>query len=181
MQKDIFLHALICSHFDIIWLHHHFFRSYVAIARRAIELLKLEKRDFICVVYQRSGKPEEWEPPQREDFYLAYSGYTSGLNFALKDKPKRGSIVDQVIETQSPVFLPQAKVGGKDLTFLARPVLWSRKLAKVILIGTSFEDGYILEEQASPLHPKLVFRINGLAPIGRHSCRDNRRQETAPT
>jgi Zn-dependent peptidase ImmA (M78 family) len=45
MQEDIFRQSLFQSHFDLIWLHHHFCRSYAAIAIRAVEVLaSLEKK-----------------------------------------------------------------------------------------------------------------------------------------
>ena len=182
MQKDIFLRALYESNFDIVWLHRHFYRSYSAIAIRAVELLNdatgSRRKDLACAIYQRTGGPRQWDAAQqvedstqRADFHVGCAVYSSGLRLGKKGYPAHlmprkkdrvlpGSIVELALQTGRPVLLKRATgfdAGGeKDLTFLARPVSWFSKPAKVILEGMRLEDSHILEAQARPLHPQVV-------------------------
>ena len=174
MQKDIFLRALYESNFDIVWLHRHFYRSYLAIAIRALDLLDdmscPVKKELACVIYQRGGDPSHWGP-DRNDFRVGYSGCTSGLKvrkgglFAhvlpkRKDRVVPGSIGDMALKSGRPVLLKRATgsdlAGEEELTFLARPVYWFKRPAKVILQGMRSEDGHILEAQARPLQVRVV-------------------------
>lgn len=182
MQKDIFLRALYESNFDIVWLHRHFYRSYSAIAIRAVELLNevrdSRRRELVCAIYHGTGGPRQWEvaqqfedSTQRADFHVGCAVYTSGLRLGKKgypaqlmpkkkDKVVPGSIVELALQTGRPVLLKRATgfdaAGDKDLTFLARPISWFSKPAKVILEGMRLEDSHILEAQAQPLHPQVV-------------------------
>lgn len=175
MQEDIFLQALHESHFDILWLHRHFYRSYSAIAIRAVELLNRasgsRRKELACAIYQRSGGLHRNAPAQPSDFHAACAVYTSGLRLGKKGYPAhhmprrkdaiaRGSIVEMALQSSRPVLLRKAAgfdPGGEaDLTFLARPVLWFGQPAKVVLVGMKLEDSHILEAQAQGLHPMVV-------------------------
>ena len=78
-----------------------------------------------------------------------------------------GSIVELALKTGRPILLKRAVgsdvAAGEELTFLARPVYWFKRPAKVILEGMRLEDGYILEAQARPLHPKVLDEAVGFA------------------
>jgi len=180
MQKDIFLQALHESHFDIIWLHRHFYRSYSAIAIRAQELLDRigtpAKKELACIIYQRDGDPRQWDDG-RQGFYVRCAVYTNGIRRgkgrgqghpmpARKDSVPPGSIVELALQVGRPVLLKKARGLGpaedSSLTCLARPVYWFHKPAKVILEAMKLEDGYILEAQAQPLHPQVVEEADGL-------------------
>jgi len=174
MQKDIFLRALYESNFDIVWMHRHFYRSYSAIAIRALDLLDdmsdPVKKELACVIYQRGGDPSHWGS-DRNDFRVGYSGCTSGLKvrkggrFAhilpkRKDRIVPGSIGDLALKSGRPILLKRATgsdlAAEEKLTFLARPVYWFKRPAKVILQGMRSEDGHILEAQARPLQVRVV-------------------------
>ena len=182
MQKNIFLQALHESHFDIVWMHRHFYRSYSAIAIRAVEVLNgiadSRRKELACAVYNRSGEPGDWRlsPPDedfalRNEFRVGCAVYTSGLRLGKGGYPAHlmpkkgdgvlpGSIVELALSTGRPVLLRKATgfdaAGEKDLALLARPVSWFNKPSKVILEAMRLEDGYILEVQAKPLRPKVV-------------------------
>jgi len=181
MQKDIFLRALYESNFDIVWLHRHFYRSYLAVAIRALELLDglryPARRELACVIYQRTGDPRRWDAGA-QDFHVGFTACTSGLRVGKHGRPVSvlprrgdgvltGSIMELALKTGRPVLLKRAVgsdvAAGEELTFLARPVYWFKRPAKVILEGMMLEDGHILEAQARPLHPKVLDEAVGFA------------------
>ncbi|MCX5999275.1 MAG: ImmA/IrrE family metallo-endopeptidase [Chloroflexi bacterium] len=183
MQKDIFLRALYESHFDIVWLHRHFYRSYSAIAIRAMEVLNgLEpgtRKELACVIYQRDGDPARWEAGH-DDLHGACAAYTSGLRHVSKGQPAHplpkkkdgvlpGSIVDLVLHTGKPVLVEEATgfdgAGDGALTLLARPVYWFRRPAKVILEGMRVQDSHVLQAQSGPLKPTVVAQTFQLSMV----------------
>ena len=175
MQKDIFLQALHESNFDIVWLHRHFYRSYSAIAIRAVQLLNeatgSRRKELACAIYHRRGDPKQWPAGGPADFHVGCAVYTSGLRLGKqgypghampkkKDRVLPGSIVELSLQTGRPVLLRKAtgfdSSGEKDLTFLARPVFWFNQPSKLILEGMKLADGHVLEAQARGLHPKVI-------------------------
>lgn len=175
MQADLFLPALYETNFDIIKLHQRFYRSYSAIAIRAVELLNRQepekRREFMCAIYRRKGKIESWENPQREDFQVGCAVYTSGLRIGkgnylrqlvpkVKDLVAPASIADRVIQLGKPLLAE--RVTGfdsrreRDLTVLARPVFWQGKLGKVVLVAVRYCDGYVLQAQAERLNHEVI-------------------------
>ncbi|MBM4463357.1 MAG: ImmA/IrrE family metallo-endopeptidase [Chloroflexi bacterium] len=175
MQKDIFLQALYESHFDIVWLHRHFYRSYSAIAIRAVQLLNeatnSRRKELACAIYHRHGDPKRWPAGGPADFHVGCAMYTSGLRLGRRgypghlmpkkgDKVLPGSIVELALQTGQPVLLKRAtgfdSSGEKDLTFLARPVLWFNQPSKLVLTGMKVADGHLLEAQARELHPRVI-------------------------
>lgn len=175
MQKDIFLQALHESNFDIVWLHRHFYRSYSAVAIRAVRLLSEvtgpRRKEFGCAIYQRSGDPRQWGNGQPADFHVGCAVYTPSLRLERRRYPTHfipnkedgvlpGSIAEMALKTNRPVLLRKAApfdvAKGKGLTLLARPVCWFGKLSKVVLHVTALEDSHILESQAKQLNPRVM-------------------------
>jgi len=46
--------------------------------------------------------------------------------------------------------------GLNDLSFVAQPVEWFGKLAKVVLVGVRYKDSHLLEAQRNGLHKPTV-------------------------
>jgi hypothetical protein len=46
--------------------------------------------------------------------------------------------------------------GANDLTFVAQPVLWFGKLAKVVLVGVRYKDRKILNAQLEQIAPVMI-------------------------
>jgi Zn-dependent peptidase ImmA (M78 family) len=162
MQEDIFRQALYQSNFDLIWLHHHFYRSYAAIAIRAVEVLN-NNMAFGCVIYQRDGLAQQWEIEQVSDFKVSCAVYTSAMKNSRQFLPKKNDnlllpaklwnkIAEISLQNHQPVLLKRAN----EFSFLARPVFWFKKPAKVLLEAVKFEDSWILQAQAERLQPKIV-------------------------
>jgi len=174
MQKDIFLQALFDSHFDVVWLHRHFYRSYSAIVIRAVELLNQSPAgpELACFIYQPDGNPRDGEKTV-QDFRVACAAstpamrrYPRGLLPGRKDSIAAGSIVDLALRTGQPAFSNSATglglEGNQNLTLLARPINWFRRPAKVSLQAMQMKDGHILEAQARRLDALMV---NEPAPL----------------
>jgi len=199
MQTDIFLKALFESGFDIVQLHHRFWRAYSSVAIRAVDVLKQrneelvqeEKIDLMVTIYERmeQGKPSEWSSCTPDRFEVRYSVRTTGIKLGTRGGvllpggrlrgpiyrgprypghliPKIGdgvlpnSIVCQVINTAQCHCLQRVTGfdlwGSNDFTFVAQPVLWFGKLAKVVLVGVRYKDRRILNAQLEQIAPVMI-------------------------
>ena len=141
MQKDIFLQALRESHFDIVWLHHHFYRSYAAVAIRALELLdemdETARRELACVIYDRDvegGSDDVGLAVLRVSFSRCTAVLRRSLTASPRLLPRRrecvapGSVVELALAESRPVLVTRAswdrRGGEESLCLLARPVRW---------------------------------------------------------
>lgn len=171
MQKDVFLQALYDSSFDIVWLHRHFHRSYSAVVIRAIQLLDRSAAgpDLACFIYQPDGNPRD-ENGLHRVFRVACAASTAGMRrrYPRRLLPRRkqaaqtGSIVDTAMNTGRSVLLERAgnsdPEGSQAPAFLARPVFWFKRPAKVILQAMPMEDRHFLETQAGRIDAKVMNR-----------------------
>jgi len=187
MQAKIFRRLFYETGFDIIQLHHRLYKAYSAIAIRARDLTDHETNpitaDFIIAIYERNTQehPQEWEPLyHREDFRVRYAvrspdiklgrcrgnyrspRYPRHLIPKKGDKVIPGSIVDLVCDTRQPVYLEKVTGfdfwGWNDLAFIARPVFWFGKLAKIVLVGVRYQDRHLLQPQIKNVSPAVKGR-----------------------
>lgn len=137
----------------------------------------------MIAIYERKTQehPREWEPlHHRKDFRVRFSVRSPGIKLGKRggnyrapryprhlipqkgDKVIPGSIVDLVCDTYQPIYLEKVIGfdfwGWNDLTFIARPVFWFGKLAKVVLVGVRYEDRHLLQPQIASVSPVVVAR-----------------------
>lgn len=199
MQREVFLEALFETGFDIVQLHHRFYKAYSSVGIRAIEVLNErneelpaeERIDLMVMIYERMEEedPREWGFCTPDKFQIRYSPRTRGVKLGTRGGiwlpggrlrgpnyraprypwhliPKRGdgvapdSLALKVVNAQGCLFL--RKVTGfdlwglNDLTFIAQPVRWYGKLAKVVLVGVRSKDNQILQPHLDRLRPIVI-------------------------
>jgi len=181
MQAGLFHKALYDTGFDIVQLHHRFYKAYSAIAIRACDLVKHKEfpinTEFIIAVYERKSQenPREWGIHDRDSFLINCTVRSPGIKLGPRglnyrspryprhlmpkkhDKVVPESIVDLVCNTCKPVYLEKATGfdfwGLNDLSFIAQPVFWYGKLAKIVLVGVKYEDRLVLQPQLDRVNP----------------------------
>jgi hypothetical protein len=74
-----------------------------------------------------------------------------------EDNIQPESIADWVCNTCKPVYLEKATGfdfwGWNDLSFIAQPVFWYGKLAKIVLVGVKYKDRLVLQPQLDRVNP----------------------------
>ncbi len=181
MQAELFHKALYDTGFDIVQIHHRFYKSCSAIAIRACDLAKHSEfpitTEFIIAVYERKSQknPREWGIHDRDSFLINCAVRSPGIKLGRRGPNYRGpryprhlipkrkdkiipeSIADLVCDTCKPVYLEKATGfdfwGWNDLSFIARPVFWYGKLAKIVLVGVRYEDRHVLQPQLEQVNP----------------------------
>jgi hypothetical protein len=190
MDEELILSSAIETGLDIVSLHHQFCKAYSAVAIRAVKLLGSDPDSDIQVlvaIYERNEQERDlslWDDCCREKFRANYVVKTPKIKLSKKgwhikapryprhllpkrgDKVVQGSIVDAIIDGAGPVYIERVRGfdlwGFNDLTCLAVPIVWHRKLerdtvlAKVILIVMPHEQANILEPQLRKVKPKLI-------------------------
>jgi hypothetical protein len=200
MQPEVLLEASFETGFDIVQLHHRFFRAYSSVAIRTVEVVNEwnedkppeERFDLMAMIYERveEGDPRNWGFCTPEKFMVMYSPRTKGIKLGTRGGswtqggrprgpnykapryprhliPKKGdsvspnSLAMEVINTGRCFCLKRATGfdlwGLNDLSFVAQPVSWFGKLAKVVIVGVRYKDSQLLEVQRNgPRKPTVI-------------------------
>lgn len=184
MNEDVFRRYAIETGLDVIALHNRFCKSYSSIAIRMVDVLQDCPGDdiqLLIAIYERTEtdrEPSLSEECSRPKLQARYVLKTPAFKVSRRrwriDAPRYpcqviprkgdgvlpGSIVDLVLETGRPVYLQRASGfdfwGWNDLSFIARPVFWFGKLAKVVVVGVSSREQPLVQSQLDGLTPIVV-------------------------
>lgn len=183
MRDEMFRPALFETGFDLVAMHHRFCQAYKAVAIRALEVLNDGGGpDIFTAVCEHVGfKDPETLPLSANlaDFRVVAAGSTKKLlgrkrrlrnGSALMpphvffpqtgDEVQAGSIVEQAIVTGRPVYVEKVSGldlwGGRDMTFIAQPVMWYGVIAKVVLVGLRIEDSHLIQAQLQRCQPWVI-------------------------
>ena len=194
MQPEVLFDSLFETGFDIVQLHHRFYKAYSSVGMRAVEVINEKNKekspedrlDLIVIIYERTedGDPRTWSFCTPEKFAVRYSPRTKGIRLGTKggvwlpggrlrgpnyraprypwhlipkkgDSVKPNSLAMEVVTTGGCCCLQKASGfdlwGLNDLVFIAQPVNWFGRLAKVVLVGVRYKDSQLLKAQKDSL------------------------------
>ena len=172
MPPDIFEPYALASGLDVLALQKVFRCAYHSVTRRMGEVMC--RQPLAAVLYERRGdKPEEW--PEQADpgefratavvrtagFEEIPSALLCGTRPILLPyrRPSPGSLAERVIldgEAAYDEIEPGHDESGRGgLAVVAKPVVWSGRLAKVAVVAVPYGDRSILQRQEVPArrHP----------------------------
>ncbi len=155
MQPDIFLPYAQASGLDVTTLHEQFGCAYSSAALRLAELVR--DPPLLVVLYERKerGDPAHWPAHLRPDDLTVkvvkrtagfapsgsplLCGARGGVPWKHKSLPA-GSLAERAAHSGRPEYAE-----GDGLAVVATPVLWKRRLAKMIVVAVPCEHHSVLE------------------------------------
>ena len=154
IQPDVFLPYAQASGLDVAALHDQFGCSYASAALRLAEVVR--RIPLIVVLYEREerGDPAGWtEPPvltakvvkRTAGFRPRRSRLLGGWRGGMTNQRRpvsAGSLAEAAANSGKPEYAE-----GDGIAAIATPVLWKRRLAKVIIVAVPWENRSVLEPQ----------------------------------
>ena len=177
MPPDTFEAYALATGLDVLALQKVFRCAYFSVTRRLGEVMR--RQPLMAVLYERKGdKPEEWQeqadpgefratavvrtPGFGEDSSPLLCG-SKGLMPLAYRRPSPGSLAERVIVEGEAEYAEveswQDETGRGGLALVAKPVVWSGRLAKVAVVAVPYGDRSVLQRQEVPARRHSVTAI----------------------